>query len=90
MQNNEVVKKWIEINYNYVPRYCQTCKIQGTMKINDMLYIQNYIHTRSNQVRWKEKEEENPNDKGKEKLARVEDKNKGEGFVETKRNVWGE
>ncbi|KAG5570617.1 hypothetical protein H5410_060383 [Solanum commersonii] len=27
--NNEVVEKWIRIKYDYVPRYCTTCKIQG-------------------------------------------------------------
>ncbi|XP_049406305.1 uncharacterized protein LOC125869967 [Solanum stenotomum] len=29
MQNNDVAEKWIKINYDYVPKYCQTSMIQG-------------------------------------------------------------
>ncbi|KAH0696199.1 hypothetical protein KY290_015827 [Solanum tuberosum] len=29
MQNMEVVEKWIKIKYDYVPKYCRTCMIQG-------------------------------------------------------------
>ncbi|KAH0711972.1 hypothetical protein KY289_007931 [Solanum tuberosum] len=29
MQNKEIVEKWIIIKYDYVPKYCQTCMIQG-------------------------------------------------------------
>ncbi|KAH0651620.1 hypothetical protein KY290_032943 [Solanum tuberosum] len=27
--NEELMEKWIKINYDYVPKYCQTCMIQG-------------------------------------------------------------
>uniref|UniRef100_M1BH23 Non-LTR retroelement reverse transcriptase n=1 Tax=Solanum tuberosum TaxID=4113 RepID=M1BH23_SOLTU len=29
MKTDEVVKKWVKIKYDYVPKYCQTCMIQG-------------------------------------------------------------
>lgn len=25
----EIVEKWIDINYDHVPKYCTKCKIQG-------------------------------------------------------------
>lgn len=25
----DVLKKWIQIKYDYVPKYCKTCLIQG-------------------------------------------------------------
>lgn len=28
-KSGEIVEMWININYNYVPRYCGNCKIQG-------------------------------------------------------------
>lgn len=28
-QSAEVVERWIKINYDYVPKYCKNCKIQG-------------------------------------------------------------
>ncbi|KAG5605216.1 hypothetical protein H5410_026708 [Solanum commersonii] len=29
MKTDEVVEKWVKINYDYGPKYCQTCMIQG-------------------------------------------------------------
>ncbi|KAH0633248.1 hypothetical protein KY284_036034 [Solanum tuberosum] len=29
MKTDEVVEKWVKIKYDYVPKYCQTCMIQG-------------------------------------------------------------
>ncbi|KAH0669305.1 hypothetical protein KY285_023463 [Solanum tuberosum] len=29
MNNEEIMEKWIKIKYGYVPKYCQTCMIQG-------------------------------------------------------------
>ncbi|KAG5629064.1 hypothetical protein H5410_000781 [Solanum commersonii] len=29
MKNEEVSEKWIKIKYDYVPKYCETCMIQG-------------------------------------------------------------
>ncbi|KAG5605256.1 hypothetical protein H5410_026748 [Solanum commersonii] len=29
MNNEEIMEKWIKIKYDYVPKYCQTCMIQG-------------------------------------------------------------
>ncbi|KAG5581764.1 hypothetical protein H5410_052391 [Solanum commersonii] len=31
-EDREVVKKWISIKYGYVPKYCNTCKLQGHNK----------------------------------------------------------
>ncbi|XP_049410642.1 uncharacterized protein LOC125873836 [Solanum stenotomum] len=28
-RSDEVMEKWIRINYDYVPKYCKTCMIQG-------------------------------------------------------------
>ncbi|KAH0717258.1 hypothetical protein KY285_013289 [Solanum tuberosum] len=28
-QSGEVVEKWIRIKYDYVPKYCVTCRLQG-------------------------------------------------------------
>lgn len=27
--NGEVMEKWVRIKYDYVPKYCKTCMIQG-------------------------------------------------------------
>ncbi|KAK4718618.1 hypothetical protein R3W88_016956 [Solanum pinnatisectum] len=28
-KTGEVVEKWVPIKYDYVPKYCKTCKLQG-------------------------------------------------------------
>lgn len=28
-KNGEITEKWIRIKYDYVPKYCKTCMIQG-------------------------------------------------------------
>lgn len=29
MKSGEIKEKWIQIRYNYVSKYCKTCKLQG-------------------------------------------------------------
>ncbi|KAH0776288.1 hypothetical protein KY290_007699 [Solanum tuberosum] len=96
MQNNDVAEKWIKIKYDYVPKYCQTCMIQGHDE--EQCYV---VHPELHP--YKEKSghdggkqiEERPSkgeDKGKELMGRGEDNlnmRKGEDFVEPKRKFWG-
>lgn len=31
-KSGEIVSKWIQIRYDYLPKYCKTCKLQGHNK----------------------------------------------------------
>lgn len=43
MKNGEVKEKWINIKYEYVPKYCKTCKLQGHNKRSITFHILSYI-----------------------------------------------
>ncbi|KAH0635878.1 hypothetical protein KY289_035793 [Solanum tuberosum] len=96
MQNNDVAEKWIKIKYDYVPKYCQTCMIQGHDE--EQCYV---VHPELHP--YKEKSgndggkqiEERPSkgdEKGTKLMGREEDNlhmRKTEDFVEPKRKFWG-
>ncbi|KAH0709534.1 hypothetical protein KY284_010961 [Solanum tuberosum] len=42
----EIVSKWITIKYNYLPKYCRNCKLQGHNERSVLYYIRNYIQRR--------------------------------------------
>jgi len=93
MQNKEVVEKWINIKYDYVPKYCQTCMIQGHNE--EQCYV---VHPELYPYKEKSLQEEGKkiNDnlskeegKGNDTLVRDEDKRKRDVFVEPRSKKWG-
>ncbi|KAH0669880.1 hypothetical protein KY289_024373 [Solanum tuberosum] len=96
MHNNEVAEKWIKIKYDYVPKYCQTCMIQGHNE--EQCYV---VHPELHLYKEKsgheegKKVEERPSkgdDRGKDTMERDDGTlqvRKGEEFVEPRRKNWG-
>lgn len=35
-KSEEIIEKWIKINYAYVPNYCKNCKLQIMLNNNDI------------------------------------------------------
>lgn len=33
-KTGEIMEKWVHIKYDYMPKYCKTCKLQGQMRKN--------------------------------------------------------
>lgn len=31
-KSREIVSKWVQIKYDYLPKYCKTCKLEGHNK----------------------------------------------------------
>ncbi|KAH0639802.1 hypothetical protein KY285_036388 [Solanum tuberosum] len=87
MQNKELVEKWVKIKYDYVPKYCQTCMIQGHNE--EQCYV---VHPELHPFKEEDKkaEESKEDGKGKDTLVQVEDKRKGDGFVEPRCKNWVE
>lgn len=50
-KTGEILKKWININYDHLPKYCQTCKLQGHMNRIFMYYIR--IYTKRKKRKWR-------------------------------------
>ncbi|WMV45111.1 hypothetical protein MTR67_038496 [Solanum verrucosum] len=96
MQNNDVAEKWIKIKYDYVPKYCQMCMIQGHDE-EQCYVVHPELHPykeKSGNDRGKQIEERpsKGDEKGTELMGREEDNlhmRKGEDFVEPKRKFWG-
>ncbi|WMV18187.1 hypothetical protein MTR67_011572 [Solanum verrucosum] len=93
MQNKEVVEKWIKIKYDYVPKYCQTCMIQGHNE--EQCYV---VHPELHPYKEKSLQEEGKKiddnlskeeGKGNDTLVRDEDKRKRGVFVEPRSKKWG-
>ncbi|KAK4733567.1 hypothetical protein R3W88_007828 [Solanum pinnatisectum] len=66
MRNKEVVEKWIKIKYDYVPKYCQTCMIQGHNE-EQCYVVQPELHPykEKNHEKGKKIDEQSSNDNGK-------------------------
>ncbi|KAG5611553.1 hypothetical protein H5410_022834 [Solanum commersonii] len=97
MKNEEVLEKWIKIKYDYVPKYCKTCMIQGHNE--QQCYVEHLELYRNNekidQGTGKQKEEDNKKERreeGKEAQVRggdqQKDKNTDE-FMEQRHKKWG-
>lgn len=63
--NGEVDKKWVRIKYDYIPKYCTTCKIQGHTE--EECY---FLHPELYPERKPDKEKDN--NKGEDKGKKVE------------------
>ncbi|KAG5586864.1 hypothetical protein H5410_047298 [Solanum commersonii] len=82
MQNKKLVERWVKIKYDYVPKYCQTCMIQGHNE--EQCYVVHPFKEEDKKV-----EESKEDDKGKDTLVQVENKRKGDGFVKPRCKNWG-
>ncbi|KAG5585127.1 hypothetical protein H5410_045561 [Solanum commersonii] len=71
-KTGEVVEKWVAIKYDYVPKYCKTCKLQGHNE-KECFIIHPELYPKEEKERDK-KEELERRSKGKENMV----ENKGE------------
>lgn len=62
-KNTEVMKKWVTIQYNYIPKYCITCKLHGRNE-KECYVIYYELFTQMEQTEEGEKVQVNKEDKG--------------------------
>lgn len=48
-KNGEVIDKWININYDYLPKYCKKCKLQGHNK-HDCFVLHPELHPKKKDI----------------------------------------
>ncbi|KAH0639363.1 hypothetical protein KY285_035949 [Solanum tuberosum] len=95
MKTDEVVEKWVKIKYDYVPKYCQTCMIQGHDE--QQYYV---VHPDLHPNREKSEYDEGKKVEGKHNRNKnIDNDTKGkeseqhhgrkEEFVEQKHRKWG-
>ncbi|WMV34172.1 hypothetical protein MTR67_027557 [Solanum verrucosum] len=70
-QSGEISEKWIKIKYDYMPKYCKNCKIQGHNKhecyvIHPELYPKDKMEDDENEKRGVQKEMELANPRTEE------------------------
>ncbi|KAH0773716.1 hypothetical protein KY290_010853 [Solanum tuberosum] len=73
-KTGEVVEKWVAIKYDYVPKYCKTCKLQGHNEnecfiISPELYPKEEKESNAEKLIGDKKEELERRSKGKEKMV---------------------
>ncbi|KAM3199687.1 hypothetical protein P3L10_032047 [Capsicum annuum] len=83
-KTGEVVEKWIHIKYDYVPKYCKECKLQGHNE-KECYFIHPELYPKEDNEEVDEQEDtesQRGQAKNKEKLANTEDKSKAKGTEE--------
>ncbi|KAH0716807.1 hypothetical protein KY290_013066 [Solanum tuberosum] len=62
-KTREIMEKWVTINYDYVPKYCKTCKLQGHNE-KDYYVIHPELFPQDEQKEEKEQKQDNKENKG--------------------------
>ncbi|XP_049413166.1 uncharacterized protein LOC125876094 [Solanum stenotomum] len=96
MKTDEVVEKWMKIKYDYVPKYCQTCMIQGHDE--EQCYVvhpdlhpnrEKSEYDEGKKVEGKHIRNTNKDNDTKEKESEQHHGRKKDEFVEQKHRKWG-
>ena len=94
-QSGEVMEKWIKIRYDYVPKYCKTCMIQGHNEEECyVIHLELYPKEKTGHKEGQTQEHRRQNFEagGSEAVDNkpvAQKDRKEEGFVEQKYKKWG-